>query len=343
MEIEHCYFHQFGSALGAQDRIAIFSEFSGGALTTNTNAIRWCNFYNQSGDYAVHILRGFLYSFEHCTFESMDCPAIEAQGVDQLRFENCWFENIRHATNAVELELSTVGTRAQFINCNLVNNGSTTWTRFATLGGACFASFQYCAGNVASASLTRKSSTDDEGIIISFGNNFTNYSGRWSNFLNPTYLLVRGAYEPFHLRVTGLADNPGSPETICTFTIPSLTASSQNGFVAKVKCQGMVSAVATTTTIFASNIQELDISIYRVNNGTVASSLVAGTGVNQNGGGGGWTSAPVWSVSVSGSDVILLMTSNPQGGSFTNGIKAVVSGVMHNGDVENGTKIITVV
>jgi len=337
--IDRCNFMQHGSPQGSQDVTAIHTEWDGSSNTVNINTISKTNIYNTQG-VAVHIKRGFLFKFELVTFESITGPAVEALGVDNLEFDNCWFESIDDADHAVDLQLDTVGSNAAFINCKFDNNASTTYAQIVSVGSACTAKFERCSGNLASAFLSKKSGVFDDGLSYTLNNTFTNYTGDRSDRFAAKSIIINSGPETFSLRNTALTDAPGSPETVATFTVPDHPGSGQNTYSALIECQLIVNATMTTNTDSAQNIQKADLHVFRGADGAISTSFSASGSTDNVTGVAFWTSAPVWSVTTSGDDVLLKVTSNPAGGSFTNGIKATVNCTIGNSSASGGGGVI---
>ena len=333
--IDRCNFFQHGAAQGSQDRTAIHSEWDASSSTVNINNVTRTNIYNTKG-VGVYLKRGFLFKFELVTFEALEDAAVEALGVDNIEFNNCWFENINDADHAVDLQLSTVGSNAAFINCKFDNNnGTNTFAQVASVGSSCTAKFERCTGNLASAYLTLKSGVFDDGLSYTQNNALTNYAGDREDRGGFKSIILNSGPEVFSARNSSLTDTPGSPETVTTFTVPA-EPSGQNSYMALITGSLDVSAVATTTSIGAQNIQLFELYIFRGTDGVVSATLNTSGSTNNTAGGGSWSSAPVWSVSVSSDDVLLKVTSNPSGGSFAGGIKATVNGRIDNSSASGG-------
>jgi len=317
----------------------------------NLNSIRQSEFFRSTNpDGAVDIAYGVNWSITGTDFENITGLAVRARGVHNLSFSACWFEAVDNAT-VVSVNVSPApnaqGSRPTTFNdchCFMYANN----TSFVTIGSSSRASVMFCTfanvpvGTVLAVNPNRLYEIFNTQVLSGSSATFLPSRGSYldaasaSTFSCDTAtvsgdLSAGGRIATVALLKTGLTDNPGAPETVATFTMPTVTqVAGQVLDSAIIELDAAVTAVSTTTTIYAVNRQRLRIAAFVNKDGSVTADLATSDPINRTSGGGTWTSLPVWSVSVSGYNIALQVTSNPGGGSFTNGIRAGIVGEMRS-------------
>ena len=311
---------------------------------SNLNYISNCKFFrstNLTGGFDIQF--GVNWKFNSCDWEDFTGRALNIEGIHNVTFDSPWFEDV-DATEVIRATISTApvaqGSRPTVIrngHCNMNANN----THFIVLGSASTASIDNMtfanvpSGTVLSTNNTRMKSILGTQVLSGAGSaDFIPTQGSVLGnvtvdtteiaIANAAKLVVAGRYEPFQLLKTGLTDGPGSPETVATFTMPAVTlVTGQVLDSAIVDMDAVVTSVATTTTVTGANRQRLRVFMIMQKDGTVAANIATSDLVSLTNGAG---NTVTWSVSVSGADVILKMTSNPSGGSFAGGIRATLVG-----------------
>ncbi len=143
----------------------VYSGDATGAKATFTNTFRQCWFLNSAGiDASVHFVCGNTLLFQSCIWQSCGTPAVKAEGVMNVLFENCNWEALEPGlvdpdNCIIRMDADPVTWavgRLTLRHCWFQNNGSRNarpWAVVAmlgTAGGDAKAVFDSCAGNLGS-------------------------------------------------------------------------------------------------------------------------------------------------------------------------------------------------
>ena len=306
----------------------------------NLNKIEDCSFFQSKNvNASVQFSNGSNILFESCDWELLQTPAVQLNGMFGANFLNCWFESIT-ASYIVKLSVDgrPQGSRqVVFDNC-LIDMQNTT-TNFIDIFDSCSASLKFCS--FAGVTSSMRLSSVDARIREFTGNEVLSSPSAQEYFFNQiqnsestiktsglvSRTRVNSTMQSFNVLKQGLTDAPTSPETVSTFTFPSETIlASQRGEFWILDIEATVEAVGGTTTIYAYETQKIRLAIHRVKGGALVSDISSSGSIPFVGGGGFWTTTPVWSATVSGNNVILKVTSNPGGNTYE--INSRISGIL---------------
>ncbi|MGE5294845.1 MAG: hypothetical protein ACM3VT_08445, partial [Solirubrobacterales bacterium] len=193
---ERCRFGYSGSGPYKVHR-HVYSGDATGARATFTNTFRQCWFLNSAGtDASLHFVSGNTLCFQSCIWQGCSTPAVKAEGVMNVLFENCNWEAVEpglvDADNCVirmdaDPTTSAVG-RLTIRHGWFQNNGGRNarpWSAVAELsnvGADARAVFDSCAGNLGGYWTLTGSQYDRPTNTTVIFSNCVNLSGRGGLF-----------------------------------------------------------------------------------------------------------------------------------------------------------------
>jgi hypothetical protein len=193
---DRCWFGYLGNGPYQVHR-HVYSGDVTGTKATFTNTFRQCWFLDSAGtDASVHFVSGNTLLFQSCIWQSCGTPALKAEGVMNVLFENCNWEGVEPSLvdsgNCVirmdaDPVTGAVG-RLSLRHCWFQNNGKQNgrpWTavaKLSTSGGDAKAVFDSCAGNLGGYWTLSGSKYDLPANTTVTNSNCVNLSGRGGLF-----------------------------------------------------------------------------------------------------------------------------------------------------------------
>lgn len=193
---DRCHFGYLGNGPYEVHR-HVYSGDATGRRATFTNTFRQCWFLNSTGiDASVHFVSGNTLLFESCIWQGCATPAVKAEGVMNVLFENCNWEDVEPGlvdpSNCVihmDADPTNRGVgRLTLRHCWFQNNGKKNnqkWAAVARLsssGGDAKAVFDSCAGNLGSYWTLTGSQYDLPANTTVINSNCVNITGKGGLF-----------------------------------------------------------------------------------------------------------------------------------------------------------------